>query len=63
VPETWDGPYTDKAIGKDPWHKDYYYRCPGEHNPDSYDLADWGKDGAEGGTGVNADITNWTASE
>ena len=55
----WDGPYIKKAVPPDPWGRDYVYTCPGEHNTDSYDLYSLGRDGEEGGTGSDADITNW----
>ena len=58
--ENWHGPYlTRKKIPLDPWGNPYVYVCPGKHNPDSYDLMSYGKDGKEGGDGYNADITNW----
>jgi len=53
----WSGPYLDKAVPKDPWGRDYVYKCPGEHGP--YDLSSLGADGQPGGEGENADITNW----
>ncbi|MGQ9779272.1 MAG: type II secretion system major pseudopilin GspG [Bacillota bacterium] len=59
IPEHWDGPYLEDPIVNDPWGRPYQYRCPGEHNPEGYDLWSFGADGVEGGTGVNADITNW----
>lgn len=59
IPETWDGPYLEDPIANDPWGRPYRYLCPGEHNPQGYDLWSLGADGLEGGTGVNADITNW----
>lgn len=55
----WSGPYVKRAIPNDPWGKPYVYRCPGDHNPDSYDLYTLGRDGQEGGTGADADVTNW----
>lgn len=55
----WDGPYIKKSVPADPWGNDYLYTCPGEHNTDSYDLHSLGRDGKEGGTGSDADITNW----
>ena len=57
----WDGPYLEakKGIPKDPWGNEYHYETPGQHNEDSYDLCSYGADGAEGGEGENADITNW----
>ena len=57
----WSGPYLDKAMPKDPWGRDYVYKCPGEHGP--YDLYSLGADGQPGGEGENADITNWESSQ
>lgn len=57
----WSGPYLDKAVPKDPWGRDYVYKCPGEHGP--YDLYSLGADGQPGGEGENADITNWESSQ
>ncbi len=57
--DNWAGPYVKKAVPNDPWGKPYIYRCPGEHNPDSYDLCSLGRDGKEGGTGPDADVVNW----
>lgn len=53
----WDGPYLKKAVPPDPWGKPYGYRAPGEHG--DYDLYSYGKDGQSGGSGEDADITNW----
>jgi general secretion pathway protein G len=33
----WKGPYIDE-LPLDPWGRPYGYRCPGEHNPDRYDV-------------------------
>ena len=55
----WDGPYIKKAAPADPWNREYVYICPGEHNSDGYDLYSLGKDGREGGTGSDRDITSW----
>ena len=55
----WSGPYIKKAVPLDPWGRSYVYISPGDHNPDSYDLYSFGKDGKEGGTGPDADINNW----
>ena len=41
---------------KDPWGFDYVYRCPG--NQGEYDLASLGAGHAEGGSGINEDITS-----
>ena len=53
----WDGPYLVKAVPPDPWGRAYVYKSPGEHG--DYDLLSFGKDGQLGGSGENADITNW----
>ena len=52
----WNGPYLKKAAPPDPWGKPYAYRSPGEKG--DFDLVSYGKDGAPGGSGENADITN-----
>ncbi len=53
----WNGPYLRKALPNDPWGKPFLYKVPGEKGGD-FDLVSLGKDGAPGGTGENADITN-----
>ena len=53
----WAGPYLSKSLPKDPWHKDYQYRSPGEHG--EYDLLSLGRDGRPGGEGEDADLTSW----
>ncbi len=53
----WGGPYLQKKVPSDPWGKPYIYKQPGEHG--EYDLYTYGKDGQPGGSGENADITNW----
>ena len=55
----WRGPYLRKAVPLDPWDHPYIYVAPGTHNPDSYDLYSLGRDGEQGGTGEDADITSW----
>lgn len=55
VPTDWRGPYLKKEP-VDPWARPYIYSFPGEHNVGDYDLASWGKDGAEGG---GDDVVNW----
>jgi general secretion pathway protein G len=54
----WQGPYTDKEIGNDPWGHPYVYRFPGEHG-DEPDLICYGADGQPAGDGINADIVSW----
>jgi general secretion pathway protein G len=48
------------ALPTDAWGHPFQYLSPGEHNTSAYDLWSFGADGAPGGTGVNADIGNWT---
>jgi general secretion pathway protein G len=55
----WRGPYLKKGVPLDPWGNPYGYLSPGTHNPDSYDLLSYGKDGRQGGTGEDADQTSW----
>lgn len=52
----WEGPYLAKAVPPDPWGRPYIYKSPGERS--DIDLLSLGKDGAPGGNGENADITN-----
>ncbi len=56
--EEWKGPYLEREqqLPKDPWGNLYVYRCPGQHNPNGYDLYSLGPDGQEGG---DDDIGNW----
>lgn len=42
-------------LPQDPWGRDYVYRSPGQGG--SYDLFSLGKDGEEGGEGLDADLT------
>ncbi|MFZ4538053.1 type II secretion system major pseudopilin GspG [Propionivibrio sp.] len=53
----WDGPYLKKKVPPDPWGNPYLYKRPGDHG--DYDIVSYGKDGATGGTGEDADIGNW----
>jgi general secretion pathway protein G len=54
----WQGPYTDKEIGNDPWGHPYVYHFPGEHGDDP-DIICYGADGQPGGDGMNGDIVSW----
>lgn len=47
-----------RKLPKDPWGSAYLYLSPGEHS--EIDIYSLGADGAPGGTGVAADIGNWT---
>ncbi|HET7775251.1 MAG TPA: type II secretion system major pseudopilin GspG, partial [Azospira sp.] len=53
----WAGPYLKKGVPMDPWSKPYVYKSPGEHG--DFDLFSYGRDGAPGGSGEDADVTNW----
>jgi general secretion pathway protein G len=57
VPTNWER-YLDKPIQYDPWLSEYIYRCPGQEDPDGYDLISYGKDRKPGGADNDADITN-----
>jgi general secretion pathway protein G len=45
------------SIPKDSWGNEYKYRSPGQNG--DYDLYSLGRDGQEGGEGMDADIGNW----
>ena len=60
VPANWKGPYLKKRAGKDPWGNYYNFMSPGVYNTRGYDLFSYGRDGKEGGTGPDADVTNWS---
>ena len=54
----WNGPYLKKPeIPRDPWGNEYEYTFPGK-NAD-FDLVSLGADGARGGEGENADVSNY----
>lgn len=53
----WAGPYLKKAPPPDAWGQPYQYKSPGEHG--ELDLFSFGRDGRPGGSGEDADITNW----
>lgn len=57
----WSGPYLNKAqVPRDPWGQEYRYLYPGRHA--TFDLWSLGADGREGGTGENADVSNWQSN-
>ncbi len=59
APRNWRGPYLKaREVPVDPWGNAYVYLSPGKVNKDWYDLTSLGKDGAEGGSDDDADITN-----
>lgn len=53
----WNGPYLKKAVPNDPWGRPYVYRYPGQKG--DFDLISYGRDGQPGGSGEDADITNF----
>jgi general secretion pathway protein G len=54
----WAGPYIKKADAlMDPWGKTYTYRFPGQHG--AFDIFSLGRDGQQGGTGEDKDLTSW----
>jgi general secretion pathway protein G len=53
----WNGPYLRKDLPPDPWGNPYQYKAPGAHG--DYDIISYGKDGQPGGSGEDADITNY----
>jgi general secretion pathway protein G len=54
----WAGPYLKKGVPADPWGRPYVYNVPSTHGVD-FDLFSYGRDGRPGGTGEDADVTNW----
>jgi general secretion pathway protein G len=57
-PTNWRGPYLRKPVPLDPWGNAYAYVSPSDVHPGGYELVSWGADGAPGGDGEDADITN-----
>ena len=54
-----DGGYLDTTeIPADPWGREYLYTSPGRVSHD-FDLESYGRDGLDGGDGVDADIESW----
>jgi general secretion pathway protein G len=53
IPDTWKGPYLNtNVLPVDGWKRPYLYVSDGR----TYLITSLGADGAEGGTGLNADI-------
>jgi general secretion pathway protein G len=48
----------DKEVPADPWLRPYVYEYPGLDGDDSFLIYTYGADGAPGGEGENADISN-----
>ncbi|MEQ7155605.1 type II secretion system major pseudopilin GspG [Brevundimonas aurifodinae] len=55
-PMSWSPEGYLPELPTDPWGRDYVYRSPGQSGP--YDLLSLGKDGEEGGEGLDADLTD-----
>lgn len=51
--------YIEKTT--DPWGNPYVYICPGVNN--KFDIESYGKDGEDGGTGLDEDIESWNLEE
>ena len=47
----------------DPWDHPFHYQSPGQHNEGTFDVWSEGADGAPGGTGLNAEIGNWSEKQ
>jgi general secretion pathway protein G len=58
VPVSWNGPYINKPLPRDPWGNEYQYIIPGYAGM-PYGIRSLGGDGSEGGTGNDADICTW----
>ncbi len=54
----WAGPYLKKGVPADPWGRPYVYQQPGTHGGD-FEVMSYGKDGRPGGSGEDADLTNF----
>lgn len=50
---SWDGPYLQSRVPKDPWGNEYFYESDGS----SFALMSFGADGVEGGEENDADIS------
>jgi general secretion pathway protein G len=55
APLNWRGPYLRKAVPADPWGRPYVYVAPARGG-EGYELRSLGRDGAEGGSGEDADL-------
>ncbi|MGG6462369.1 type II secretion system major pseudopilin GspG [Solilutibacter silvestris] len=53
----WLGPYAKASDLKDPWGHDLQYQVPGQ-NGKPFTLTSLGRDGAPGGTSVDADLSS-----
>jgi general secretion pathway protein G len=53
----WNGPYAKPSDLKDPFQHPFFYKMPGDHG--DFDIIFYGKDGQQGGDGLNKDYGNW----
>ena len=54
----WNGPYLKKPDGlRDPWGTPFVYKVPGQHS--EFEILSLGRDNAVGGTGEDADVSNY----
>ncbi len=51
-----EGGYLDR-VPQDPWNRPYLYLQPG--NNGAFDIYSLGRDGQQGGDGLDADVGNW----
>jgi general secretion pathway protein G len=61
APANWRGPYLRKSVPMDPWGRPYLYASP-VTGGEGFGLRSLGRDGAEGGTGEDADLGGAPAS-
>ena len=55
IPKNWNGPYLNgKHLPKDAWDNEFVYKSDGQ----DYEIKSLGADAAEGGEGVDADISS-----
>ena len=52
---SWQGPYLEDQLPKDPWEKDYVYKSPVD-NLQGFALYSLGADGKQGGDDFDADV-------
>lgn len=58
-PRNWRGPYLRKEVPLDPWGRPYVYRLAQNGGGFEYELLSYGRDGAPGGEGEDADVLAW----
>ncbi len=54
----WRGPYLKKAVPLDPWEHAYSYKIPGTDGRE-FEIVSFGSGGVAGGSGEDADVSNW----